>query len=154
MRYTRIYFRFIAFTSLLAWCAGFTLNAFTNGSDISIAATPLFNFFYDNVCHQDNDKIISLNGFGILVCARCTGIYIGALVASVLLLFPLQKKEIPIKIFSLASFLLLTDVLLNNFVFSSYNKISAFTTGIFFGSICLIIVLNVLEKHFLMKAEH
>jgi hypothetical protein len=45
-------------------------------------------------------------------------------------------------------------VLLNNLVFRSYNKISAFTTGIFFGSICLIIVLNVLEKHFLMKAEH
>ncbi|MDO8550456.1 MAG: DUF2085 domain-containing protein [Ignavibacteria bacterium] len=154
MNNSRIYFRLIIFFATLTWCAGFTLNVFTNGSAFSVASTPIFNFFYDNVCHQDENKLISLNGFNFLVCARCSGIYTGALLSSVLLLLSLKKKEIPLKIFSIASIVLLTDVILNNFLLNSYNKISAFITGLFFGSVCFLVIINMMEDHILAKVKY
>jgi len=154
MNYPLIYFRFIIFISILTWCSGFTFNVITNGSGISTAYTPVFNLFYDNVCHQDKDKLISLGGFNFLVCARCSGIYFGALISSLFLLISFKKKEVPLRIFSIASIILFTDVILNNFLLSSYNKISAFTTGLFFGSVCFLIVIHQLENHILNKASN
>ena len=154
MNNSRIYFRLIIFFAILTWCVGFTLNVFTNGTGFSIASTPLFNFFYDNACHQNESKLISFNGFSFLVCARCSGIYTGGLLSSVLLLLSLNKKEIPLKIFSIAAIVLLTDVILNNFLLNSYNKISAFITGLFFGSVCFLVIINLMEDHILAKAKY
>ncbi|OGU74470.1 MAG: hypothetical protein A2V93_10320 [Ignavibacteria bacterium RBG_16_34_14] len=153
MNYHRIYFRLIIFFSILTWCTGFTLNVLTNGSEVSAASIPLLNFFYDNVCHQDEDKLISLSGFNFLVCARCSGIYFGALISSLFLLISFKKKEDPLRIFSIASIILFADVILNNFLLSSYNKISAFITGLFFGSVCFLIILNQIEELNLTKAK-
>ncbi len=149
MNYRRIYFRIIILLSILTWCLGFSLNVLVHGSDISIASTGLFNFVYDNICHQDKDKLISINGYNFLVCARCSGIYFGALLSSVFLLFSFRNKEIPLKLFLSASVILFADVVINNFFLSTYNKISAFTTGLFFGSVCLLIAAYQLEAHLL-----
>lgn len=146
MNYPRIYFRFIIFISVLTWCSGFTANVLTNGSDFSIASDPFLNFFFDNVCHQGEDKLISINDFNFLVCARCSGIYFGALLVSFFLLFLFKKQDISFKFFLIASSVLLADVILNNFLLSSYNKISAFTTGLFFGSVCCLVFINQLEN--------
>jgi len=154
MNYPLIYFRFIIFISILTWCSGFTFNVITNGSGISTAYTPVFNLFYDNVCHQDKDKLISINGFHFLVCARCSGIYFGALISSAFLFLSLNKTKVPLKILSIALIILFADVILNNFLLSSYNKISAFTTGLFFGSVCFLIVIHQLENHLLNKASN
>jgi uncharacterized membrane protein len=154
MNKSKIYFRFVIFISILIWCSGFTIKVFTNDSGFSIASAPIFNLFYDNVCHQDESKIISFNGFSFLVCARCSGIYFGALLSSIFLLISFKKREVPLKIFSIVSIVLFADVILNNFLLSSYNKISAFTTGLFFGSVCFLIVIHQLENHILNKATN
>ncbi len=154
MNIRKLYFRLLIFISILTWCIGFTLNVFTNDSVFSIASTPIFNLFYDNVCHQDESKLISFNGFDFLVCARCSGIYFGALLSSLFLIISFKKREVPLKIFSIVSIVLFADVILNNFVLNSYNKISAFITGLFFGSVCFRIVIHQLENHILNKGKY
>jgi uncharacterized membrane protein len=153
MNRTKIYLRLIIFFAILFWCAGFTFTVFSNGSSASIASIPILNIFYNNVCHQDESKLISFNGFNFLVCSRCSGIYFGALLSSVFLLLSF-KRNITYRIFSIAAIFLLVDVILNNFLLGSYNKISAFATGLFFGFACLSIFIHQLESHILTKAEN
>jgi hypothetical protein len=59
-----------------------------------------------------------------------------------------------VKIFSIASIVLLTDVILNNFIFNFYNKISAFITGLLFGTACFLIIINIIEDQILVKAKN
>jgi uncharacterized membrane protein len=148
----KFFLRFFIFLLILAWCSGFTFNIFTS-PEFSNASTPVFNFFYNNVCHQDENKLINVNEGSLLVCARCSGIYFGALLSSVFLLFYFRKKETPHLFFSMASLALLTDVLINNFFLMSYNKFSALITGLFFGFVCLVIIIGILEDYFFTKVN-
>jgi uncharacterized membrane protein len=153
MRNYKILLRIFIFLGILVWCAGFSFNLLSPDSNTSLVFTPLLNLFYDNVCHQSEDKLILFNKFHFLVCARCAGIYSGALAASALLLIFVRKILISSKYFLIVSLILLSDVILNNYVFNPYNKISAFITGLLFGLICFIITLNLLEEYLLKPNE-
>jgi uncharacterized membrane protein len=153
MKNSKIYFRFVFFLIVLLWCIGFSLKALTDGSGFSIVSSPVLNFFYNHVCHQDEAKLISFNGFDFLVCARCSGIYIGALLSSFFILTFFKRIKFPLTIFSITSIVLLTDVILNNFIFNFYNKISAFSTGLLFGAACFFIVTNIIEDQIILKSK-
>ncbi|RPI66028.1 MAG: DUF2085 domain-containing protein, partial [Ignavibacteriales bacterium] len=113
----------------------------------STTLVPVLSLLYDNVCHQDGDKLISAGGFNFLVCARCSGIYFGALLASAFLLFRPKRINIKQQVFIGACIILFADVVINNFLLNNYNMISALVTGLLFGSLSLIIVLNLLQEY-------
>jgi uncharacterized membrane protein len=135
------------FLLVLLWCSGILINYFNTESGSTILFSYLLNFLYGNLCHQEAEKIISINGFQLLLCARCSGIYFGALLISLLLLFTGKIKPRFYLLISASSFLLI-DILVNNFLFNSYNKLTAALTGLFFGLVSTVFILDKLEDYF------
>jgi uncharacterized membrane protein len=148
----KIYFRIFVFLLISAWCVGFSFKSLSGGSALSLVSSPILNLFYHNVCHQEDQKLIIINGFPLLVCARCTGIYLGALVTSILVLISLRNIKISHILFKSAIIILAADVIINNLFFTNYNKLTAFFTGLFFGAVCLLIVISVFENYILPKS--
>jgi uncharacterized membrane protein len=149
----KIYFRLFVFLLISVWCLGFSLKSLSEGSLLSIASSPILNLFYHNVCHQADHKLLIINGFPLLVCARCSGIYLGALLISAFALVSFKNIKFSDIVFKFALVILTTDVILNNLVFNNYNKLSAFFTGLFFGAVCFLVVINIIENHFLYKSK-
>jgi len=95
---------------------------------------PYLHIMYSPVCHQELQKLIC-NEFGCtLLCARCTGIYAGAFIFSVVLL---QKTSMPvyaIKYLFIACIPIIVDVFASSISIYTYSKLTAFITGTIFGS--------------------
>ena len=76
------FIRYLLLFSLLFWCAGFFLPAFslefTGISFIHFAVKSI----YSTVCNQSNTATFSVNDHLLFVCARCTGLYLGAFTAA------------------------------------------------------------------------
>jgi len=147
----KISLRFLILAVVLIWCTGFSLNILISDTAFMAVTTPVLNLFYGNVCHQNDGKLIYINGFCFSVCARCSGIYFGALITSVLMLFLINAKRISSFFLISAAAILACDIIVNNFIIGSYNKPSAFITGLIFGSVCLIILINTIEELFLKQ---
>lgn len=135
--------RFFLLTLLTIWITGFLLPLITT------IKNPLTNFvitrFYSTVCHQEGFKCISINNSSMLVCARCAGIYFGALIAAVSSLFII--RSLISKRFLLISILpLVTDVFLISLGIYPYSKSLAFVTGIIFGSTIYYYIIAEIEK--------
>lgn len=140
--------RFIFLSILTIWVTGFLLPL------VSTIYNPLTNFLmtklYSTVCHQENMKCISIDNKSMLVCARCAGIYFGALIAAISSLFitgPITNKRLLL----ISIIPLLTDVFLVSLGFYSYSRIISFITGILFGSIIYLFILAEIEKLILKK---
>ncbi len=153
MNKRKIYFRLFVFLLISAWCVGFSFKSLSGGSALSLVSSPILNLFYHNVCHQSDHKLIIINGFPLLVCARCSGIYLGALITSVFVLISLRNIKVAHIFFKFAIIILVTDVIINNFFFSNYNKLTAFFTGLFFGAVCFLIIISVFENYILIKEQ-
>ena len=125
---------------LTAWCAGFLLPLYLP----EIAGNNLFyQFFklcYSHVCHQNEEASFYINGSHILVCARCSGIYLGALVVLILLLFKRTGMNLSLLPLLLFSFPLIIDAVAVRLHIYTYSKFNAFITGILFGSIFIIYI--------------
>jgi uncharacterized membrane protein len=89
---------------------------------------------YSLVCHQDNEKLISSGIYSSKVCSRCAGIYSGAVISMVILLFIKIKKSVSIKYLLISAIPLLLDILFYNMGIYSYSTLIAYSTGILFGS--------------------
>ena len=86
----------------------------------------------------------------MLVCARCVGIYFGALSAGLLGLFyaiPLLSTRVLL----VSTLPLIADVILTFSRVYSYSQLTAFTTGLIFGSVLYLFLLNELEYLFSRK---
>lgn len=154
MNKRKIYFRIFVFLLISVWCVGFSFKSLSGGSTLSIVSSPVLNLFYHNVCHQEDQKLIIIKGFPLLVCARCTGIYLGALIASVFVLISLRNIKISNILFKFTLVILGADVIINNLFFTNYSKLTAFITGLFFGAICFLIVINIFENYILIKSDY
>lgn len=98
-------------------------------------AYPLVDQGFSIICHQQSDKLIEIFGVHSLVCARCTGIYLGLFFMSLLNLF-INFNNIPsLKILILLSTPMFIDVLLTTSEIYDYSKSIAFFTGFLFGSV-------------------
>ena len=105
----------------------------------------LMNKIYSTVCHQENFKCISYEGHQILVCARCTGIYLGAFIAAIVelrFIFP----ELPLKLLFVSIIPVLFDVFLSTTGVYHYSKIIALCTGIVFGFVVYLFIIKELEN--------
>jgi uncharacterized membrane protein len=86
----------------------------------------------------------------MLVCARCAGIYSGALIAGVLSLFMIVPS-ISRKVFMLSLIPLVIDVFFTLTGAYVYSQSLAFTTGLAFGGIVYLLILSELENLFWNK---
>lgn len=98
------------------------------------------------VCHQDQEKVLYISGFCTLVCSRCFGIYLGALISSFIYLFGkikfLFRKNVPVLFISP----IILDVIFVELGIYTYLKMAALITGVLFGVICFSYILTALES--------
>src|SRR3972149_7090550 len=139
-KYLIIFFIFICL-----WCFGIISPVIFQHEKVYQFAKPFLNLTYSQVCHQSHEKTISFWGENILVCSRCTGIYLGAFLTG---LFSLILTKIPKRAFYflLSSFILmLIDVSFTTLGIYTYSKLFALVTGLLLGSTLLLFVLEQLN---------
>jgi uncharacterized membrane protein len=143
--------KLILFPLLLIWCAGFSVGPIlgnTAGGDILY---PIFKKIYSQACHQISYKSFSIFGYKLLVCARCTGIYLGALGASITSLFIRKRIRLNINLLIASLIPLAADVFMSTAKIYNYSKATACVTGIIFGSVVFLFILEALENSILQK---
>jgi uncharacterized membrane protein len=148
---SKISLRLILFFMLIVWCFGFSFESLFPNSSLAAISYPLLKHAYGEVCHQIPSKTFVIENHRLLVCARCTGIYLGALVFSFLSLFFFRKLNLGIKLLYISLVPILIDVIFSSLDIYKYSKLIAFGTGIFFGSIVFIYILTTLENNFVDK---
>lgn len=86
------------------------------------------------ICHQQKEKLFSFGNFHSILCSRCTGIYIGALMFNIFLIkFSFTKLNWQ-KFFFISIFLMILDVIFYQSGFYKYSQTIAAITGFLFGS--------------------
>ncbi|MFA5806602.1 MAG: DUF2085 domain-containing protein [Melioribacteraceae bacterium] len=131
----RLQYRLIIFIILLIWCAGIFLEWFLNFEDHLLLGLPFLQKTYSLVCHQEKAKLLFFDHGETLTCARCTGIYLGLLFTSIIVLFSIPKKELHIKFLFIAAAPMISDVILYSLNIYHYSKMIALTTGFLLGSV-------------------
>lgn len=144
--YVRIFsIRFISLSIITIWVFGFIQPM------LGIIDNAVINYFlkraYSLVCHQESYKLITHAGAEMLVCSRCTGIYIGSLLAGLTtLLFAIPQIKTRILLF--ASIPIAADVLLNIIEYYDYSRLIAFSTGMILGITLYLFLMNEIENLF------
>ncbi len=141
-------FRILLFLSLVVWCIGFSFNSLFNGTIAAGITYPFLKKIFHMVCHQLDEKTFTVNGAKLFVCARCTGIYLGALLSSVASLIFAKRITLGIKLLYISMIPMLIDVAATTFKIYDYSKTLAFFTGLFFGSVVFVYILTAIENNF------
>ena len=131
----RFRFRLIISIILLFWCAGIFIEWFLPFENHLLFGLPFLQKTYSLVCHQQDAKLILFDKGETLVCARCTGIYLGLLFTSIIVLFRMPKEKPPVKFLFLAAAPMIGDVILYSTSLYHYSKPAAFITGFLLGSV-------------------
>jgi uncharacterized membrane protein len=145
-----IFFRTFIFMLLLIWCIGFIPGIFLKLSENLIVLLPVLKKIYAGVCYQDPEKTFTLFGMQLLVCTRCTGIYLGAAALSIISVF-YKKIRCDKNYLLLGLAAIITDKVLYNSGVFYYSRYFSFATGFFFGSAAFIYILIILENEFFIK---
>ncbi len=141
--------RIFLFLSLVLWCIGFSFNSLFSGTVAAGITYPFLKKIFHMVCHQLDEKTFNINGAKLFVCARCTGIYLGALASSIASLFYIKRFSLRLKLLYISMVPMLIDVAATTFKIYDYSKMLAFTTGLFFGSVVFIYILIAIENNFM-----
>jgi uncharacterized membrane protein len=147
----RLLVRLIFFIAISVWCFGFTCRSILPDSAYTAIASLFLKRIYGAVCHQHIEKTIFSGGYYFFVCARCTGIYFGVLMASFNSLIILHRLPVKTKLLYISSVPMLIDVISTTIGIYPYSKIIALLTGIFFGSAVFVYILAALENNFMDK---
>jgi len=143
------FLKFFLLSFLIIWIIGFLQPSLL--SQNNSLTNYLMARTYSRVCHQESSKCILIGSESMLVCARCAGIYFGALITGLLFLFN-RIPELKIKLLVIASIPLLLDVCLIFLGFYKYSQTLAFITGLAFGSIVYLFLLSEIENILLNKS--
>lgn len=127
--------RLIIFIAILLWCSGIFLELFLHFENHLLYGLPFLQKTYSLVCHQEKSKLLLFANGETLICARCTGIYLGLLFTSFIVLFSALKKELKIKFLFIAAIPMLSDVILYSLNIYHYSKMIAIITGFLLGSV-------------------
>ena len=106
---------------------------------------PFLESIYSTVCHQKPKKLIEIGGAHTLVCARCTGIYLGGFLSSFIFLFIAKVNLKNGKLMIAASIPMIIDVLLYSSGLYEYSKTIALITGLLLGSVGIAYIYNGLQ---------
>ncbi len=82
-----------------------------------------------------------------MVCARCSGIYFGAMIAALLNLLPVSVT-ISKRFLFYAAIPMLIDIILFNSGVYEYNKVISFITGNIFGATVFIFIFDIVKDYF------
>ena len=122
------------FSLLLIWCLGIFSQYFAQSNESILVLYPFIKKSYSLVCHQETGKLIYFGSAATTVCARCTGIYLGLLLASLISIFKTIKNIPDTKYIVVFALPMIIDVILYSIGIYSYSKVIAFSTGLLFGS--------------------
>ena len=114
--------------------------------DLMNSIYPFQKQIYSTVCHQNINKSFICNDIYFLVCARCTGIYAGALISALVIIFYSEQFLFRTKYLIIFSIPMLLDVILLNFDFYNYLHSLSTTTGLLFGSSVFLYILSAIEN--------
>ena len=95
VRYPKIIYLTILLLSVL-WCGGVILAPVLAGGHYNYISDFLYSF-YEKSCHQLEDRSLTIGGYALGVCSRCTAIYFGFMIGVVIYPFfkPLRNTELP-----------------------------------------------------------
>jgi hypothetical protein len=125
----------------LVWFVGIFSGILSTISPFSRNYTGLVFLFTDKiysiVCHQETAKSFFIDGNKLEVCARCTGIYSGAVIFSIagLLFRKLRPRDKKWLLYSAGIY--------------DYSKWVAFSTGMILGSASILYIFTGIEDYFL-----
>lgn len=132
------------FLALAVWLIGLSAPCFD--STVLRSLYPFQKQLYSVVCHQQVERSFVCGNFHVLVCARCSGIYLGSAISSLIIIFfnnPIKVKTKWLVFFALP---MLFDVLFLTFGIYNYNKLVSAITGFLFGSIVFLYILSAIEN--------
>lgn len=148
----RILFRSVIAFVLSLWIIGIISPCLNINLLYSIY--PFQKMLYSNVCHQDINKTFTCNDTPFLVCARCTGIYFGAFISSIIILFGNFRLSFRTKYLYLFSIPILLDVIFYSSGIYHYNKYFASLTGLLFGCSIFLYILSAIEYFLFIKQKN
>lgn len=132
---------------LLIWCSGIFFPIIRVTNQPYLIAHIISDKIYSLVCHQDKSKSFFFLGNKLEVCARCTGIYLGALIFSIPgLIFSKFKPQSKIFLF-VGIGIMAADILLYSTGIYSYSKVIALITGLILGSISILYIFDGIDKY-------
>lgn len=134
------------FIALLIWNIGIFSPCFIGKDNLFLHH--LIKFFYSPVCHQKLERSFTCNHLQLMVCARCTGIYFGALLAAAFNLLPISVS-ISKRFLIYSAIPMLADVIMLNLGVYQYNKFLSFVTGNLFGASVFIFIFEIIKDYFL-----
>lgn len=128
-----------------AWCGGFVLAPLLSGSMPGVSSA--LYACYQPICHQIDSRSFHVDGGKLAVCARCSAIYVGFLLA--LIVYPLIRRldehAVPSRFWIvLAIGPMIADVMLNFFGLQSSTLLTRAISGGLFGVIIPMYILPVL----------
>jgi uncharacterized membrane protein len=139
-------FRIFLFLLITIWLLGVFIEFFIPFQNNLIYLFPFLENIYSTVCHQQPVKLLDITGGHTLVCARCSGIYIGGFISAFILLFVSKVNFKDGKLMIVASIPMAIDVLLYSSGVYNYSKTIALITGLLLGSIGIAYIYNGLQK--------
>jgi uncharacterized membrane protein len=130
---SRLHFIVVVLSAL--WCAailGPPLLKHAGEKKLAEAGYSMFS----KVCHQNEARSLHLEGEKFGVCARCTGVYFGFLLAAIIQLVvrTSRSKKARRQIFFISVAPMALDVLLNDIGILASTTASRLATGGFFGA--------------------
>lgn len=146
LNYRLIFFRLTIIIPVFLWSLGI-LYYFLFTQTNNLLTEFIFANLYSTVCHQQSEKCISIGSAQMLVCARCAGIYFGALVTG-LGIFSLRKVQLNEKLLFITLLIVCSDVLLVAIGIYDYSKIISFSTGLLLGGSVYAYLMKEIETFF------
>ena len=137
--------RIFLFILIAIWLFGIFIEFFIPLQKNLAYLFPFLDNIYSTVCHQKTEKLLAITGGNTLVCARCTGIYLGGFISSFILLFISKIKLKDGRLIIAASIPMVVDVILYSIGLYKYSKTIALFTGLLLGSIGIAYIYNGLQ---------
>lgn len=138
--------KILLFFALLIWNIGIFSPCFIAKENLFFHH--LVKFIYSPVCHQKLERSFTCNYLQFMVCARCMGIYFGAMLAAGFNLLHISVS-ISKRFLIYSAIPLLADVIMLNLGVYQYNKFLSFVTGNLFGASVFIFIFEILKDYFL-----
>ena len=131
---------------LSIWCAGFLFPIIAPQFTTRPFIEQWLKYSFSLVCHQNESASLSLSENHLLVCARCSGIYFGALLTSLIMMFKIFRGSLNLKPLFIFTSPLIFDAIAVRIQLYIYSKALAFTTGLLFGAIVILYIFEALQS--------
>jgi uncharacterized membrane protein len=142
------FIKFYLFLAVLFWCILISFPVLFKNYSFTLNFTQIIKDALSIVCHQKPERTIYINTIPLLVCSRCTGIYFGGLLSSLINILISREIKIQNRIFYSSSIPIFIDVVLHSAGAYPYSKCVAFITGLLFGSIGFLYIFGSIKLFF------